>query len=224
MIPGRSDILGEYAVNPPVPASGFGGQTIATGWCSKCRVVRPVGEELDCPTCGCQTKVREWRCSALEDALTAQFEDEVRRRARRAYVDIQRSDPEGAADLRSAYTSDFSAGAYNWDDEGANATNHVRTARTKTWGALYLLFLLMRRCDPSVTEKQAREVWLASPDDAMRVYLWALGVVGNRQAPPPAVTSGADASGSTNGTRVVGPPMPPSTVETSNPPEQATFG
>ena len=193
MNPGRSEILGEHAANPERSSQGFGGSSIHTALCGKCGAIKPyamVGKK--CDDCGNKLASREWLCSALEDRLTAQFEDEVRRRARLAYLDISRTDPKESVEMRSQYMNDFAAGAYNWDDDGANPTNHVRVARAKTWGALYLIFLLMRRCDDSVTEQQAKAVWLANPEDALRTYFWALGVVGNSPTPPPEKTEGGD--------------------------------
>jgi len=192
--PGRSEILGEYAANPPNNSEGFGGTTIGTAWCPRCKRIRwkqnPDGGAVSyglagepCEGCNNPLKAREWKVSALEDRITAQFEKEVRRKARSAYLEIEQSDPAEASAMRAQYMADFSAGAYNWDDDGANVINHVRLARGKTWGALYLVYLLLRRCDASVTEETARDAWIANSKDSLAAYLWALGIVGNSKAP-----------------------------------------
>lgn len=201
MNPGRTEVLGEHATNPPNPSAG--GTTIATGWCDKCR--KPIVNELvgaACQRCDSLIASREWSVSAVEDRITAQFEQEVRRKARAAYIDIVRSDAEESAEMRSLYMTEFASGAYNWNDAGANVHNHVRTARKKTWGAFFMLYLLLKRCDPSMTEQLAIDIWLANPNDALSTYLWTLGIPsGNVQSPAQPPPSGAvtDSQNTTNG-------------------------
>lgn len=189
MNPGRTEVLGEHATNPPTPA--IGGITIETGWCQRC--AKPTSLAMtngDCPACGSAMTIRSWPVSGLEDRITAQFEKEVRRRARMAYIDLQQTDVAESQQLRSLYMDEFTAGAYNWDDQGANPNNHVLSARMKTWGALYLLYLLLKRCDQSMTEERARDIWLANIDDSMAVYLWALGLSGNSKLPSKTALTG----------------------------------
>jgi hypothetical protein len=210
MNPGRVEVLGEHAANPPQAAAGAGGSTIRSGWCPSCKRikhVRRIGLSCDC---GSAVIAREWPCSALEDRIIAQFEAEVRRRARQAYLDIAETDPRESAAMRAQYMDDFSAEAYNWEDQGANLVNHVKTARTKTWGAIYLVFLLLRRCDESVTVQTAVDLWKANPDDAVSVFLWAQGLV----RPPSAETLAKNAAA---------PEAQPTGAQTP-PPSQPTFG
>ena len=180
MTPGRTEMLA--SADPP-QSPGNGGGSIHTGFCRACLTIHSVAEIGD--KCGCKSEVmdRDWKVSALEDRLTMSFEQEVRRRARKAYQDIERSDPEEAGKMRAQYMNDFAADAYNWDDQGANSQNHVRTARLKTWGMLHMLYLLLNRCDSSVTQEMSEKIWLANHLDAMAEWMWALGLVGNERSP-----------------------------------------
>ncbi len=200
MNPGRNETLMHHAANPDTPS---GGTTIATGWCMKCQrvaMVKMVGQ--DCPVCKERLESREWPASAAEYRITAQFEEEIRRRARAAYQDTERSDPVEAAAMRREYSKDFSAGSYNWEDRRDGSTNHVREALGKPWGAMYLMFLLLRRAAPknqdgtsTMTEELARSIWDANFDDAMLAFMWALGIVGNPKAPATDSGVGATTSG-----------------------------
>lgn len=242
MNPGRSDVLGEHAANPPTGSSGFGGGAIATAFCPTCRWIAPIIDvNKNCTrarkeTVGCLGRMvlKEWKCSALEDRITAQFEQEVRRRARAAYLDVLSSpDPQDQLEgqrMADKYTDDFAAGAYNWDDDDANITNHCKAARMKTWGTLLLTWLCMRRVDDKVTEAQAKEVFLANPTEAMRTYLWILGVAKNDQ-PPFLMTGSGGQRPSDNGgkesspPRESQPPPQPDQIRTVNlPPAEPTFG
>lgn len=218
MNPGRTEVLGEHVTNPPNPSAG--GTTIATGWCPQCRKPATIPSiSKPCPRCATLVDIREWPVSAVEDRITAQFEQEVRRKARAAYIDIQRTDPVEAAEMRSLYMTEFAAGAYNWDDTSANMHNHVRISRQKTWGAFYMMYLLLRRCDPSMTEQLAIDIWLANPDDALATYLWTLGLTpGNEPSPVKRAPSGAAA-----GSRTTTTPSQ-ATAMTQPPKMQPTFG
>lgn len=212
MNPGRSDILGEHAANPPTNGSGFGGGTIPTSVCSACGWIAPVTEvNKNCArarreTVGClgHMIIKEWKCSSLEDRITAQFEDEVRRRARMAYLNVLTSsnplDQLEGQRMAAAYTDEFAAGAYNWDDDELSPVNHVKAAKSKVWGTIYLLWLCMRRVDETVTEAQAKAILFANTAEAMRTYLWILGVAKNEQPPFPTAANGA--SRSVSGERV----------------------
>lgn len=184
MKPGVTEVLGMHVKNPPT--SGHGGMTIATGWCEKCQRVIAINKE-SCD-CGQRAVIREWPVSPLEDRIKGQFETEVRRRARMAYTTLQREDPVESAELRSQYSVDFTDGKYNWEDY-LNEKNYIREARMKSWGAIYLMYLMLHRCDPKVTEERALEIWLANHTDSLAAYSWALGLVGN--SPTPAVSGAA---------------------------------
>lgn len=197
MNPGRTEVLGQHVTNPSTPSAG--GTSIATGWCGRCKTCYSINDVAkSCGKCNGAVIDKEWPVSVLEDRITAQFEQEVRRRGRLAYQDAMRVDPIEGAEMRSQYMADFRDGKYNWDDQGANIVNHVRSSRAATWGAMYLIYLMLKRCDQSMTEETARDIWLANPDDTMQTYLWAMNVPGNAKAPATRRPTGAQAGGTTS--------------------------
>lgn len=172
--PGHPEILGAYAANPQ--QDGEGGFHIGTGWCPHCSTVTAPKEIGHQCRCGADAvALRQWGVAALEDRIKAQFTDEVRKRHRAVYLQMVRTDPNEADEMRSKYMTDFAAGQYNWDDD-ENGTNHVRSARMKPWGYLYLMFLCLRRCDKTMTSARTIDICSANPEDAMAAYLWILGI------------------------------------------------
>lgn len=192
---GVTETLMGHAANPATPA--FGGYTITTGWCASCN--NPVAiTSLVCGNCGKsreQSSLKEWPLSQLEDRLKAQFETEVRRRARLAYTSLQQEDPQEADQMRAMYQRDYVAGKYSWDDMGLNSKNHIRSARAEAWGAIYLIYLALRRCDPNMTQELALQIWLANHKEALAAYSWLLGLLGNSQTPVASPSAG-DKNGS----------------------------
>ena len=173
MNPGRAELLAGYLANPPGKLERTG-RSIATMWCPKCKVVRAINET----TCTCLSPLerREWPVSQLEDRIIGQFEDEVRRRAVRTYQAMRRVDAAEAERMETRFLEDMNADAYNWEDQGANQVNHVKAALKRTWGAIYIVYLLLHRCDGSIDEKLAAQVWNANMVDGMRTWLWAAGL------------------------------------------------
>ncbi len=127
---------------------------------------------------------REWTVSLCEMRIKAQFETWVRRNAKKAVAEAEMEEgPEEANHLRSAYLADLGAGHYSWDGR------HVRSARSDLPGLRYLVFLLLRRCHPSVTEAQVETIFEENARGCGISLRWALG---NSKAPPsPARTNGA---------------------------------
>ena len=128
--------------------------------------------------CACLAKLerREWPVSQLEDRIIGQFEDEVRRRRIKTYQATRRVDAAEAERMENQFQADMDANAYNWEDLGANQVNHVKAALKRTWGAAFIVYLLLHRCDESVDERTALDIWNANPVDAMRTWLWASGL------------------------------------------------
>ena len=113
---------------------------------------------------------RTWTLSSLEQRLKAQFELWVRRNALLAIADAEQAgDLEEAGQLRSTYMGDRGAGYYTWDGK------HCRKARSDLPGVRYLLFLLLRRCHPDVTEEQAAAVFKADPQGVAQAMARAQG-------------------------------------------------
>lgn len=113
---------------------------------------------------------QDWTCSSCEQRIKAQFEQRIRARAFQAAVETEDlGGPEEGAKARSAYLADRAAGHYNWDGR------YVRGALNDVPGVNYLLFLLLRRCHPDVTEAQAAAIFRDNPAGASLVIRWALG-------------------------------------------------
>ncbi len=113
-----------------------------------------------------------WTVSSCENRIKAQVEQWVRRNAKRAIA--EEGNPEEANALRSAYMADYGSGHYNWDGR------HVRSARGDLPGLRYLLFLLLKRCHPDMTEAKAEAIFRDNPQGCGAAIGWALG---NASAP-----------------------------------------
>jgi hypothetical protein len=116
---------------------------------------------------------REWTISPLENRICAQFEQMVRKRAKLAIQEAERDDgPEEANAMRSAYAADLGGGHYNWDGR------YCRSARGDWPGLRYLIFLLLRRCHPDVTEDQVGRMLKEDARGCGLALAWALGRMG----------------------------------------------
>jgi hypothetical protein len=126
---------------------------------------------------------REWTVSSLEARIKAQFENWVRARAKQ--VIAEEGNPEEQEALRGAYMAARSAGHYDWDGR------YCRNARADVPGLRHLLFLLLRRCQPEVTQEEVVQMFRECPKDCGMVIGWAAGnslppnvnVGGNKTAP-----------------------------------------
>jgi len=174
---GVTETLGNHVTNPPNPSTS--GYVIPTAWCEDCQEIGKMGGT--CLKCGVPfSNSKEWLVSPCEMRHQGQFEGWVRKRARQTYMELMHTDPEEANALRSLYTSEYTAGMYDWEDS-VNATNHTRTARSKPYGAMHLMFLFLKRCHPDITEKEATAICIANPVEWIYAYRWALGLSGNSQ-------------------------------------------
>lgn len=141
---GATEALGEHASNPPTLRTS--GDVVVTSWGA------------------------EYTLAGDEMRLKAQFEQWVRRNARRAIQEAEVADgPEEAAAMRSAYAADYGAGHYNWDGR------HIRSARGDLPGLRYWLFLLLRRCHPDMTEELATSIFKDSPKGCGQAFAWVAG-------------------------------------------------
>ncbi|MDE2103623.1 MAG: hypothetical protein KGL39_40670 [Patescibacteria group bacterium] len=113
---------------------------------------------------------KEWKFSSLEARIKAQFEQWVRSGARIAIKEAElEGDMEEADKLRRAYQADLGAGHYKWD--GRN----VRSARGDIPGLKHLIFLLLRRCHPEITEETVDQIFKEAPRDCGVALAWASG-------------------------------------------------
>ena len=140
---GWTEALGGAASNPPTP--------------------RTSGEVLF-------ALEKEWTVSSFENRLKAQFEQWVRRNAKRAIAETEMDDgPEEADKFRTAYVAAVGAGNYTWDGRAC------RAARSDIAGIQQILFLALRRCQPDVTEAQVTAMFREAPRDCGLAVRWALG-------------------------------------------------
>ncbi len=152
-MPGFTEALGEAASNPDTPRSS--------------------GEDL-------WAIGRWWKVASCEARIKAQFEQYVRRRAKESVKDaMSDGDNEEADKLRSSYQSDLAAGQYSWQDSELMGES-IRKAITSVTGSAYLLFLLMRRCKPDITEETTNKIYKEHVADVVSAIRWALG---NSSAP-----------------------------------------
>lgn len=118
---------------------------------------------------------KEWKVSSCENRIKAQFEQWVRRNARKDIEEIESEEgPEAGNQLRSVFLADRGAGHYNWDGR------HIRSARGDLPGLRQLLFLLLKRCQPDVTEQIVESLFRENPRGCGFAIRWALG---NLEAP-----------------------------------------
>lgn len=181
--------LGEHASNPPAPRTS--GDVLVTEVCVTClgrKRIRSSGSGLNWKTCGeCEGSGkarREWTVAPCEARLKAQFEQWVRKSAKRAIADAELEDgPEEAQKQRDAYQASYGAGHYTWEGR------HCRNARGDLPGIRYLLYLCLHRCHSEITELQVNALFEDNPRGCGLCFAWALG---NSEAPPVTETDGAD--------------------------------
>ncbi len=113
---------------------------------------------------------REWKVSSIEKRVKAQFEQWVRLGARRA---IQEADEEvgteEAAAMRSTYQADWGAGFYTWTGR------HCRRALADIPGIRHLMYLLIKRCHPEVTEELVSQMSDDNPREFGDAFRRSLG-------------------------------------------------
>lgn len=162
---GWTEALGEHAANPPTPRTT--GETIYALPCPDCG-----GER--CDACD-HTGLRRWTMAPVENRIKAQFEQDIRRAAKKAITVAEQDDgPEEGNRLRSIYLADVAAGCYTWDGR------YCRNALSDFHGFKLLFLLCLRRCQPDVTEDEVREIILNHSDECKAALTWALG---NSRAP-----------------------------------------
>jgi hypothetical protein len=127
--------------------------------------------------------VKEIPVSGIEQRIKAQFEQWVRKGAQRAIASMMRdTDTDEVTRYRSTYMADFGTGKYNWPENSPikAAGTHIRNALNDISGRLYLFYLLLKRCDASMTEDKATELVLQDPEQVGEIVGFVLG---NGQAP-----------------------------------------
>lgn len=118
----------------------------------------------------------EWKIPTVENRIKAQFEQKVRGDHLKAIKLAESLDPATAEQMRDEWKKAFSDGLYNWEDSISDPKNFISQWKATVKGAIYLMYLLLRRCHPDMTEKRATEICVDNPKDWMTAYCWALGV------------------------------------------------
>lgn len=112
---------------------------------------------------------KKWTVASLENALKAQFEGWVRDGAMDTIRNLANVDPEMAAEFKSVFMADMGAGHYRWNGKA------IRKALQDYNGVCYLLYLLMRRCHPNVTEEEVAKIFKENHLECGAALAWALG-------------------------------------------------
>jgi hypothetical protein len=154
---GWSDALGEHVENPSTP--------------------RKQTDNMIFDVLG-----NDWMVSVCESRIKGQFERWVRQRSLKEVAEIEReSGPEEGRLYRSIYLEDRTAGHFNWlSNTGEEMGAAIRKAIQDSSGLVYLFYLLLRRCHPTVTEKDALEIFKADPAQCSMAVMVSLG---NSSAP-----------------------------------------
>jgi len=149
-----SEALGEHAANPSTPAP---------------------------PETTIFSLDREWKVSAVEQRIMAQFEQWLLKNGMKSITDCERfarladtnedrqSWLEEAASQRTAFMHARAAGKYDWQGEV------WRSAITDIPGTRYMLFLLLQRCHPDMTHELAIKISKGNPKDTGAAVAWAMG-------------------------------------------------
>ena len=159
--PGWTEVLGGHASNPATPRQ--------TGF--------PI-----------KYKDTVYMVSSIENRIKAQFETWVRSEAMNS---ISFAEASGKADiankLASAFQMDFGAGEYNWgptkaaSDPRRTGGKAIITALNSSGGVCKLMFYLLNRCNPAVTEDLTMEIMEHCQIATALAINWSLGNLG---APP----------------------------------------
>lgn len=169
---GWADTLGSNLAYPPQPSPG--GETIVA-----------LG--------------RDWPVSAAVKRVKGLFEMWCRRQALYAVEEAAViAGAETASLYRAAYLAERASGAYNWTSY-KRMGRAIRKALNDLPGSHFLLYLLLKECDRSMTEDQASEIYMDNQVGADAAMTWA---VGNGEAP--------DSSGANQKTTAPKTPTPPS--------------
>lgn len=173
---GWTEILGEHASNPSSPRTS--GDTI---------------HAFD----------TAYKVASCEQRIKAQFEQFIRAESRKASRQATMDgDPSFAQELNAAYIAAYAAGDFNW---GGRVFRQYITGGSSISGTMYLFYLLLKRCQPDMTEELAARIFAESPEESGMAMAWALG---NSESPEKRKAPG------TNGTMDLetldGPPRQPS--------------
>lgn len=148
---------------------------------------------------------RTYTVASCENRIKGQFELWVQNNALRGIAQVEATgNVERADKMMSAYTGDWGAGHYFWDGK------YVRRARFESLpGVNHLIYLLMVRCHPEITEEEVVELVRKYPRQCGELLRWALGNSSAPTAPQSPGTVGAGhvaaVTGRDNGTMATDP-------------------
>jgi hypothetical protein len=165
---GWTESLGHEATNPEQPSRV--GDLIITTACVDC-LGRGTLRNRKCARCDGEGKVQEeWTVSGDENRIKAQFEMHVLRGAKLSIAEAENEGDSDEADKqRSVLQADRAAGYYKWDGK------YVMRALKSVHGFSHMLFLLLRRCHPEITEVQSLNIFKLSSNQSIASYNWVSG-------------------------------------------------
>lgn len=110
--------------------------------------------------------------STCELRIKAQFEQWVRKGSLAAATDAENMGNRFEADrIRSLYMKEFGLGWYSWGPKGVK----IDAAKYTGSGYTYLLYLLLRRCHPQITEDKVDKLIELNTEECRKAVDWALG-------------------------------------------------
>lgn len=115
-----------------------------------------------------------WKLSSCENRIKAQFEQWVRGNAEAAIAGLEDSNPEMYREWMGAYLEARAAGSYNWEGTAC------RKALRDMPGVKHLIYLLIKRCHPKITEAKVSELMRKCGAQCTAAVRWAMG---NSQSP-----------------------------------------
>lgn len=117
----------------------------------------------------------EHTVSTCEQGIKAQFEQWVRRGARAAASSAENDgDWFEASRLRSLFQHEYTLGFYSWGGRKCLAARQIFEGKS------YLLYLLIRRCEPRITEEEVDRLMITDMRECGEAVQWSLG-----NSPPP---------------------------------------
>lgn len=170
---GFQEALGEEVNNPPEPK--YAGDTLITRTCFDCDGLGEVqvkDETRSCMKCGGSGQIEHiWKVSDCETRIMGQFEQYLLIEAKKQISEIEAEyGPEEAGNYRTALMASRSAGHYKWDGKAS------RQARSDIPGLRYLFFLLLRRCQPTISEQLSDKIFATHMAEAGASIRWACNV------------------------------------------------
>lgn len=143
--PSTHEVLGSTVTNPPTPRNGY--------------LLPALGKQFP--------------VSSLENRIIGQFEMWAEGEVLKSIHETSMVNMTEADAQRSVFQGDKLAGHYKWDV--FTTGKHILTLRASNRGFLHLLYLLLNRCNPKITELDAKLIAVDNPQGCLDAIRWAQG-------------------------------------------------